>query len=53
MMWLMPAIPATWEVEIRGSQFEASQGKKKLAARPYLSKRMWTFMPVISAMWGA
>jgi hypothetical protein len=27
VQWFMPLIPATWEVEIRGSQFEASLGK--------------------------
>jgi hypothetical protein len=33
--WLMPVIPATRELEIRGSQFEAGLGKK---ARPYLNE---------------
>jgi hypothetical protein len=26
--WLMPIILATWEAEIRGSQFKTSPGKK-------------------------
>jgi hypothetical protein len=26
--YLMPVIPDTWEVKIRGSQFKASLGKK-------------------------
>jgi hypothetical protein len=34
--WYMPVIPATGEVEIGGSQFEANLGKK---VRPYLKKK--------------
>jgi hypothetical protein len=32
--WLIPPVPATGEVEVRGLQFEASTGK--LAPRLYL-----------------
>jgi hypothetical protein len=35
--WLTPVILATQKVEIRGSQFEASQGKQ--FTRPYLEKQ--------------
>jgi hypothetical protein len=33
--WLTPVISASWEAEIGGSWFEASQGKK--LARPFLT----------------
>jgi hypothetical protein len=37
MWWHMPEIPATWEVEVGGSQLEASPGK---CMRPYLKNKL-------------
>jgi hypothetical protein len=34
--WLIPVIPTTWKVEIRGLQYEDSPSKK--LARPHLNK---------------
>jgi hypothetical protein len=34
----MPVIPATWEVEVGGSQFKANQGK--VSWRPYLKNKL-------------
>jgi hypothetical protein len=45
----MPVIPATWEAEIRGSQFEGSPGKKEELERPYL----WWHRSVLPATWKA
>jgi hypothetical protein len=38
VQWHMPAIPATWEVKVRGSQFEASVAKKLATS---CLKQMW------------
>jgi hypothetical protein len=35
--WYISVIPAVWEVEIRGLQFEASPGK--VSEKPYLKHK--------------
>jgi hypothetical protein len=37
VQWLIPVIPATWEAQMEGSQFEVSQGKK--LAKSYIKKQ--------------
>jgi hypothetical protein len=37
--WHIPEIPATWELEIRASEFETSPAGKKVSETSYLKKQ--------------